>query len=190
VRRFVLLSTAAVYGDGVFAGIGEDEVVPAPVSAPSRYRRAAELRVLAAGGTVLRPMYVHGPGDTWFVPAVRTVGQVVPYRVNGGSARLSVIGVDDLARALLAAAHGRVGPGVWHAVHPEPVTLGQILDALGLPATAPPRSYAETVADLGLDPDLARRLAHVTHDRWFAGARLWAAAGVAPGAPLAGLAPG
>ena len=185
VGRVVLLSTAAVYGDGVFAGIGPDDAEPRPVSAASRSRLAAERHVLAAGGTVLRPMYVYGPGDRWFVPSVALLGRALPYLVNGGRARLSTVAVDDLAALLLAAADGRLPAGVHHADHPEPVTLATILDVLrphlGLLEPQGEKAYADVVSELGLDGELARKLAHITSDRWFASAEVWRQAGVDPG---------
>ncbi|OKH97856.1 autoregulator biosynthesis protein [Streptomyces sp. CB02923] len=132
VGRIVMLSTAAVYGAGPHAGPGVDEVTPAPVSAASRTRLAAERPVLEAGGTVLRPGLVLGAGDRWVVPALAELLGRVPARWDGGRGLLSAVAVDDLARlfARLALAPDGIPGGVHHASHPVPVRNGDLMDTL------------------------------------------------------------
>ncbi|WP_244409272.1 NAD-dependent epimerase/dehydratase family protein [Streptomyces albofaciens] len=159
VGRIVHLSTAAVYGAGPHSGLDVDEIPPAPVSAASRTRLAAEQPVLAAGGTVLRPGLVLGAGDRWVVPALAELLGRVPARWDGGRGLLSVVAVEDLARLFVRLAlapydtPGTPGAsitsttpntstttgipgtpgipsGVYHASHPTPVSNGDLMDTL------------------------------------------------------------
>ncbi|MFE6282511.1 NAD-dependent epimerase/dehydratase family protein [Streptomyces sp. NPDC057877] len=134
VRRTVQLSTTAVYGAGPHRDLREDEVPPAPSSPTSRTRLLAERAVRAAGGVVVRPPLVLGPGDLWVVPVIADMLRRVPALVGHGRARLSVVGVTDLGRLLAALAldPGAVPAGsVHHAAHPEVVTLGGLVRELG-----------------------------------------------------------
>ncbi|WP_331717620.1 NAD-dependent epimerase/dehydratase family protein (plasmid) [Streptomyces zaomyceticus] len=191
VDRSVHLSTAAVYGLGPFRGIAVDEVVPAPVSPASRTRLAGETHALAAGASVLRPGLVLGAGDRWAVPALAELLGAVPALWGGGRARMSLVEVEDLAR--LIAHTGLTGalPGgrIWHAGHPEPVTLAALVDALareGIVAapelTLPPAACLERLraSDTHLSP---RQFSLFAEDFWFDSREVWRAAGcpVGPG---------
>ncbi|MFD7985954.1 NAD-dependent epimerase/dehydratase family protein [Kitasatospora indigofera] len=205
VRRIVQLGTAAVYRDGAHRGAAEGELETGPVSVTSRTRLAGERLVLAAGGTVLRPHLVYGAGDTWFVPALAQLVRGLPHWVDGGRARLSLVAVDDLARALAALAVGP-GPGraagpapeqapdpagwtggrVLHASHPVPVTarelVGAVAAALGLPLPEGDITVAAALELLGgATPVRERRLSLLAVDHWYDSSRLWALAGVDPG---------
>ncbi|MGV9380430.1 NAD-dependent epimerase/dehydratase family protein [Nonomuraea sp. NPDC003707] len=139
VRRIVYVSTTAVYGPGPHRGAEVGELTPAPVSATSRTRLAAERSVTGAAGLVLRAGLVLGPGDRWVVPALRELAQRVPGRWDGGRALLSLIDVADLARLVAAAVTADAAPvGVYHAANPEPVRVGALLDALARHLILPP----------------------------------------------------
>ncbi|MEU9478093.1 NAD-dependent epimerase/dehydratase family protein [Streptomyces sp. NPDC048191] len=187
VRRIVYVSTAAVYGEGVHRGIAEDEVEPAPVSPTSRSRLLAERSVLAAGGTVLRPMFVYGAGDRWFVPAVAELVRRLSARPAGGAARLSLISVHALAEAVCAVALRRAAGlegAVLHAAHPVPTTLAEILDVLAAESLAPAVTdgigHDRAVAVLGAAA--ARRLSLLGQDHYYDSTRLWRSVDVSPGA--------
>jgi len=189
VRRMIYLSTAAVYGRrGHPAGTGqrgiaEDELPPAPASAASRTRLLAERAVRAAGGLALRPMFVYGPGDVWFVPALVHMLRQTPLTIDGGRARQSTVAVDDLAAAIAALAVDgwpATGPGVLHVAHPKPVTVAEIVATLavrlGLPTPRRDLSYQQAQALLRDDP----RLDLIATDHFYAGGRLWRLTGVRP----------
>jgi nucleoside-diphosphate-sugar epimerase len=185
VRRIVYLSTAAVYGRGPFGGIVEDEVSPAPVSHTSRSRLRAEGAVLAAGGTVLRPMFVYGPGDQYLLPAlVRTLCRK-PMTVAGGRARLSMICVDDLAQVIATLARADQVPSrVYHVNHPTPVRFAHLYGALvahlGVPTPTHDLSLAEVAAIARDNPALAHHLDLIGTDHWFAGDDIWRLTGLTP----------
>ncbi|MFF2805661.1 NAD-dependent epimerase/dehydratase family protein [Streptomyces sp. NPDC058000] len=196
-RRIVLLSTAAVYGAGPHRGIRTGEVTPEPVSAVSRSRLAAEEPVLAAGGVVLRPGLILGAGDRWVVPALQDALLRVPARWDAGRALLSLVHVADLARltAGLATAPGAgVGPGGYHASHPDPVRLDDLIAALArcgaVERPEPAWSLARCLDALRDTPGWVseRQFRLFAEDHWYRSDTVWSAAGVDPGpGPLARL---
>ncbi|NXY96233.1 NAD-dependent epimerase/dehydratase family protein [Streptomyces sp. BR123] len=186
VRRFVQVSTASVYGRGIFRNAGPEHLPVAPLSPTSRTRAAAERLVLAAGGTVLRPHLVIGAGDRWVVPGLVRLHRRLAASVDGWQARMSVVDVDDLARAATAVAVApRDTSGVWHPNHPEPVGCARIFDALvrllGLPAGAGDIEAGEARRRLAGDPVLLHHLAMLTTDHWFDSSRLWRETGCPAG---------
>ncbi|WP_234317665.1 NAD-dependent epimerase/dehydratase family protein [Streptomyces rimosus] len=205
VGRIVHLSTAAVYGAGPHSGLDVDEIPPAPVSAASRTRLAAEQPVLAAGGTVLRPGLVLGAGDRWVVPALAELLGRVPARWDGGRGLLSVVAVEDLARLfvrLALAPYGTSGipnvPGIHHASHPTPVSNADLMDTLlahdvfpDAPATLPDLSWADCLQRLEAVPGRVseRQFALLARDHWYRSEEVWTAAACDPDpGPLARLA--
>ncbi|MFD3337081.1 NAD-dependent epimerase/dehydratase family protein [Streptomyces sp. NPDC058700] len=184
VDRSVHLSTAAVYGLGPYAGIAVDEVVPTPVSPASRTRLAGEAHALAAGATVLRPGLVLGSGDRWVVPALAELLRHVPALWDGGRARMSLIEVEDLARLIAHAGLTRALPGgrVWHASHPEPVTLGALVDALAregiVAAPEQPLPLAACLNRLRASETRlsTRQFSLFAEDFWFDSREIWRAA--------------
>ncbi|MDT7789590.1 MAG: hypothetical protein QOF58_8009 [Pseudonocardiales bacterium] len=176
-RRFVYLSTASVYGNGPHRDAAEGSLTPAPVSALSRSRLAAEEAVLAAGGVVVRPHLVHGKGDRWFAPAVRHLVRTLGGWPGDGSALISTIAASELGSLMGALARTDLrGPLVLHANHPQP---------------QPAREIARTVARMFGDPipDGAgrgtgvpqRHLTMMTEDHWYRSDRIWQLTGVEPG---------
>ncbi|MGW3244429.1 NAD-dependent epimerase/dehydratase family protein [Streptomyces sp. NPDC001070] len=189
VQRIVHLSTAAVYGRGPHRGAAEDDLVPAPVSAVSRSRLAGEHAVRAAGGVVLRPMFVYGPGDRWLIPRLARTLTALPVSVDGGRARLSLVAVEDLAAAVAALAGAGRGPvpggEVHHVNHPEPVAVRDLAAALtehlGVPAPQADIAYAEARELLAGRPRELRHLALFGQDHHYDSARIWRRTGHRPG---------
>ena len=146
VSRLLYVSNAAVYGRGIYCGASETEVLVAPVTPISRARVAAEDAVLAAGGVVLRPLFVYGAGDTRFIPSLMRGTRRLPFLPNGGRALLGTIAVHDLGavicRMVLCEAWQ---PGVYHATDDQPASLAAIVQTL---ADAGARSRAAPVSSL------------------------------------------
>ncbi|MEV6616348.1 NAD(P)-dependent oxidoreductase [Streptomyces sp. NPDC051051] len=189
-RRVVHLSTAAVYGAGPHRGIAVDETPAEPVSAVSRTRLAGEAPAREAGAVVLRPGLVLGAGDRWVVPGLRELVERVPAEWDGGRALLSVIDVGDLARLIAAVAAGPrpVPPGVYHAGHPGPVRVGDLLAALARYGVLPPRPdadwpWATCLERLRATPGRAseRQFALVGRDHWYRADELWELTAEPPG---------
>lgn len=190
VRRIVQVSTAAVYGRGVFRHAEPVDLRIAPASATSRTRAEAERIVLEAGGTVLRPHLVFGAGDRWVVPGLVELHRKLSASVDGWGARLSVIDVDDLARAVVATATApHAIPGVRHLTHPDPVTCAEVFDSLvgllDLPPAQEDICLAEARRRLTGDAQALHHLDMLATDHWFAGERLWAESGCPAGSGLA-----
>jgi 2-alkyl-3-oxoalkanoate reductase len=198
VRRFVYVSNAAVCGWAVQRGPDEDAAAVQPVTPVSRSRVAAERAVLAAGGLVLRPLFVYGRGDTRFVPAIaRALRRRLPFRPAGGHARVSVIAADVLAAAICdLCAAPTWSPGVVHANDGQPPSLNEIVDTLARHlGTARPRlsipwpllalAARALPGHAGARVTAAHRLFLVSRDHTFDSARLWRLLGRAPGPPFA-----
>ena len=133
VARIVYLSNAAVYGYATHRGNTEAEVIVAPATPISRSRVRAELAVLGAGGIVLRPLFVYGDGDTRFLPAIVRALTRLPFLIDGGRARLSVMAADDLAAVigrLATMSDAPVEPGAYHVTDGRPVAFRIIAEAL------------------------------------------------------------
>ncbi|WP_269858231.1 NAD-dependent epimerase/dehydratase family protein [Streptomyces sp. RPT161] len=190
VGRIVYLSTAAVYGEGPFTELREGAISPRPVSVTSSTRLAAENVVLANGGTVLRPHLVYGAGDRWVIPATAWIASTIKATVDGGRARLSLIDVDDLAHAIRACALSpKPHSGVYHAAHPRPVPLKELLDIvtshLGLPRIDEDLPYDQALERFTAQGGRRRHLDMMARDHWFDSTRLWSDFAHVPGAGFA-----
>lgn len=189
--RVVHLSTAAVYGPGPHRGPAAGDIDPAPVSAASRTRLAAERYALAAGATVLRPGLVIGVGDHWVVPALATLLDRIPASWDGGNGLLSMVAVADLAR-LISSLACRPAPvmsagEVYHASHPVPVRNGDLMAALVehriLPAVDEDLPWAECLRRLEEEPCgvSPRQFALLAQDNWYRSDEVWRLARCSPG---------
>ena len=166
------------------------ELVTDPASPTSRSRLAGERLVLAAGGTVLRPHLVHGPGDRHVVPALVRWVRAVPAWAAGGVARTSLVAVADLAAAIavlaLSPRLSRAGE-VLHVADPRPVRMRRLVTAvcelldLPVPLADLPLAehHARTRAAL---PSLTdHQYSLLTRDHWYDSDRIWHLTGVSPG---------
>lgn len=129
IRRLVYVSTAAVYGPGPHHNAQEGELAVKPGSTLSSSRAQAEDIVLRMGGAVVRPHFVYGIGDRWFVPGILRLAKDLGGLVAGGKALHSVIDSGSLgtALALLALKEGDLNANVFHASGAAPSSLREIL---------------------------------------------------------------
>jgi nucleoside-diphosphate-sugar epimerase len=195
VKRLIYLSSAAVYGYAVHRGAREDQATVAPATPISRSRALAEEAVIESGGIVLRPLFVYGNGDTKFIPLViRALGRV-PFLVDRGNARLSVVPVDDLATTIAALVHAEwdaPSAGPYHITDGNPVTFLDLATALAntlglaVPRLSIPYPLARLVMRLAgiralgsqrWSDSAAHRLFLVTHDHFYNDSRLSALIG-------------
>ncbi|MGK5694836.1 NAD-dependent epimerase/dehydratase family protein [Streptomyces sp. URMC 128] len=187
VRRIVYVSTAAVYGRGPFRGVRPGEVPIAPASATSRTRAAAERHVLDAGGLVLRPHLVYGEGDRWVVPGVAwLLGELSATTLTGCEALQSMIDVDTLGRAVVAAALSPAHDGgVHHVNHPEPVSVPDLVGAVrtlpGEPGGGAAVDVATALDQAAGKPLVLHHLGMLTVDHWFVDDAFWKDLDCSPG---------
>ncbi|SDD24944.1 NAD-dependent epimerase/dehydratase family protein [Rhodococcus tukisamuensis] len=161
IESVITLSTIGVYGPGPFTGIVEDKREPNPITALSASRVAADHDVRAQGGTVVRPGFIHGPGDRWFTPGLWYILSQLGGWIDHGAPTQSTIEVDLLASQLadlaLTPTVGDRG-ALFHASAPEPssvrsiaaATVGQGRDLPANNLTFP--KALRRAPDLGLTP--------------------------------------
>ncbi len=199
VRRLIYLSNASVCGWSVHRGSTEAMVPVRPVTPISRSREAAERAVLAAGGAVVRPLFVYGVGDTRFIPTVDAAVRRWRFVVSRGAARISVIAVQDLARALVGLLDLSELPSeVLHATDGQPVVFRDLLQHLArelrtpAPRVSLPWPLARALVRIrpgrlggGAGTRSAEhRLFLVSRDHFFDSQRLWRLLGTLPPAPF------
>lgn len=136
VPRLVLVSSAAAGGPsqpGIpRTGIGETD---APVTMYGRSKLASEQVVRDApfDWTIIRPPTVYGPGDTanlhQVFRAARRFGTAPVF--GDGSQEVSLIHVDDLAAAIIAAAAPEASRGTFYVNHPRSLTSEELVREIG-----------------------------------------------------------
>ncbi len=182
IDRILYLSTIGVYGPGPHRNIAEGELAPNPVTALSDSRLAAEDLVRARGGLVLRPGFVYGPGDRWFMPGLAHIVSTLGAWIDDGAARQSVISHRDVGR-ITAALATRTLPdemraGMLHLAEPAPVSVRDLVHtAASRGLLTPPTTsigYDEALRR-GEERGLSERhIDLVGHDHHYASTRIWA----------------
>jgi len=174
----------------VVAMIVAAAVAPAPASAASRSNLAAERAVRAMGGIVLRPHLTYGPGDRWFVPTLLRLLDAVPAWIDGGTALMSVVSVQDLARVSAALAGRPWGPrpgAVLHVSQPRPVSVNtlahKICTPLGirLPEHDLPSTVHRALTRNAIPELTDHQFSLLAEDHWYESSRIWRLTGVSPG---------
>lgn len=182
---FVLgLSTIGVYGRGPFRDVVEDTREPTPVTPLSATRAAADRMMRAHGGITVRPGFIHGPGDRWFLPGLRHIVARTGAWIDGGAALLSVISVDQLGRLVAELALGCSDDDrgtLFHAASPRPLSVFDIAtrwaaDGPALPDTS--CSYPEALAGAAAAGLSERHIDLVGHDHTIDSTRLWQRTGL------------
>jgi nucleoside-diphosphate-sugar epimerase len=126
--RFVHVSSLAASGPSAPGRPAVESDPPRPVSTYGASKLAGEqlVRDSELPWIVLRPPAVYGPRDREFLALFRSVRFGVAPLFGDGSQLLSMIAVEDLAGAILAALD-RAPPGsVYFTAHPEIVTARQV----------------------------------------------------------------
>jgi nucleoside-diphosphate-sugar epimerase len=190
VNRFVYLSTTSIYGSGVHRGSGESLLAPAPASATSASKLAAERSVRSFGGVVLRPHLVYGAGDIWFVPTLLRLLEKIPALIDSGAARTSVVAVTDLARVIAALARmawGRAPGAVFHVSDPRPVRMWELIGLLcarlgrSMPEESLPAKDHRELTRRQLPEMTDHQFELLAYDHYYDSDRIWRHTGVRPG---------
>ncbi|MEH6806955.1 NAD-dependent epimerase/dehydratase family protein [Rhodococcus erythropolis] len=173
VERLLYVSTAAVYGPGPFRDLPVNGAPLKPLSPASRTRALAEEFVRDAGGLVVRPHLVYGPGDRWFLPTLTRIVSRLDSIIDNGSAILSVVDVNLLARSIYKLSteqQFRYG-STLHVNEPVPRAVIDLLEHharetnWSLPQSSIPRADAvKAAAQLGLD---MHKIDMISLDHWF-----------------------
>lgn len=133
VRRFVFLSSVAVYGRSGEGAVDEDSALE-PSGAYSRSKVESERALLAmhAAGEldvrIVRPCIIYGPGDRHFLPSLLPALRlpVVPLP-GGGRALTSLVHAADVARATLLSWSCQAASGrAYNVTDGQPVRWAQL----------------------------------------------------------------
>jgi nucleoside-diphosphate-sugar epimerase len=107
LKRFVYVSSLAAHGPSVDGKPRAADAAAAPLSAYGRSKLAGERFVresaFAARAVVFRPPVIYGPRDPALVPFFRLARLRLAPLLMGGHNRISIVYVDDIARAIVQA---------------------------------------------------------------------------------------
>jgi nucleoside-diphosphate-sugar epimerase len=163
--RFVFASTVKVFGEesGARPFTEADAVDPRDAYARSKWRAEQALADIArARGlpvVVLRIPLVYGPGAGGNFRALARLADTAWWLPLGAIAnRRSVVQVDDLAQALVAAAGAPgIGGRTYAVAHPEPMSTTRLVEAMRRALGRPRRLFAVPPALLEAAGALAGR---------------------------------
>jgi nucleoside-diphosphate-sugar epimerase len=166
VSRFVLCSTAGIYGRSV-DGVVDETHRPHPWNAYERSKLAAEDKVrsaakaLAIEYVILRPSAVYGPGDRRLAKLFRNAVRGRFPLFGDGDGRRHMVYVADLADAFLrACTQPRAANHELIVAGPEAVPLRELLQTLAhlanRPSTGPKLPLKPMLVAAGVVEDLCR----------------------------------
>jgi dihydroflavonol-4-reductase len=134
IQRFVHVSSLAAAGPATSDKPKREADAPAPVSDYGRSKLAAEREVIAGcqvDWTIIRPPAVYGPRDLEFLRLFKAVKSHVLPRFGGGRQQLSLVYVEDLAAAIVAALrHSDAAREIYFAGSPEVVTAAELAQCI------------------------------------------------------------
>jgi len=113
LKRFVYVSSLAAHGPSADGKPRPANAPAQPVSAYGRSKLAGERFVresaFAARAVIFRPPVIYGPRDPALVPFFRLASLRVAPLLMGGYNRISIVYVDDIARAIVEATTAEAG---------------------------------------------------------------------------------
>lgn len=138
LRRFVYLSSLSAAGPTRRGHPLSEEAPARPVSEYGKSKLAGEDAVRSGGvpWTVVRPPAVYGPGDRETLRAFRFARWGVIPQYGRPNQELSLIQVEDLARAVIAATAPACEGRIYFASHPEIATWREAMTAIFTAALA------------------------------------------------------
>lgn len=131
--RFLHVSSLAAAGPTVRGRLGLATDPPRPISHYGSSKLAGEERVRAGDlpWTIVRPPAVYGPRDVEFLRLFRVVQRGWAPVFGSGDQELSLVHVEDLARALVACVELDFRGSTYYAAHPDVVTARQLAERIG-----------------------------------------------------------
>ena len=139
VEHIIYVSSAAIYGFKDARGTEEHEPRDLPATPVSRSRYEAEQVLMEYHRqqrfkvSILRPLFVYGEGDRFFIPAILRTLRYFPFIVNRGRARFSVISAKELGGVILELVKTDLPATdypVYHATDGVPVSLEEVVHTL------------------------------------------------------------
>ena len=134
IQRFVHISSLAAAGPATLDKPKREADPTAPVSDYGRSKLAAEREVIErckVDWTIIRPPAVYGPRDAEFLRLFKAVKSHVLPRFGGGRQQLTLVFVEDLAAAIVAAlTHPNAGREIFFAGSPEVVTAAELAQCI------------------------------------------------------------
>jgi nucleoside-diphosphate-sugar epimerase len=129
VRRFVHVSSLACYGPSTRAAPHTEDSPRRPIEFYGQSKLEAEQLLEAAGSaipwTIIRPGGVYGPGDVDYLELFKSVERGMNVFFGNRDRLFSAVYVDDLVRAILAAAEAEQTRGKGYFVcDGTPITWG------------------------------------------------------------------
>lgn len=123
----IYVSTTGVYGRS-FGAFGDPARIPRrPTSVLSQSRAAAEDTVLDAGGTVVRPHVVHGPGDRWVAPVLANFMLEHDAWLGAKNVSVAAISAQRLAQGIVALLRWPALPTQLHASEQAPLAVADLV---------------------------------------------------------------
>ncbi len=136
LRRFIYVSSLAAHGPSEDGQPRAAEDPPRPLTAYGRTKLAGEeiirASTLAARSVIFRPPVIYGPRDPALVPFFRLARLRLVPLLMGGSNRISIVYVEDIASAIALAATAEA-PVAGKTYYPEdgaPHTWRDLLEAV------------------------------------------------------------
>jgi nucleoside-diphosphate-sugar epimerase len=132
--RIVVVSSQAAAGAGTKARPRLEDDEPQPLTAYGRSKLKGEewvRRTARVPWTILRPTVVYGPRDRALLPMFRLAARGVSAHVTDPRWPIMFVQVDDLARAIVAAASAERAFGETMFIgHPQALTAGELLETI------------------------------------------------------------
>ena len=148
VKRFVYLSTAKALGDESGAAPFAEDALAHPEGPYAASKLAAEQGLCGLRGrmqiTILRPPLVYGPGvKANFLALLSAVARGVPLPLASIHNRRSLIGVDNLATAIVACLESPKAAGrTYFVTDGPPLSTPDLVRAIASALGKPPRLFA------------------------------------------------
>ena len=146
VKRFVFVSSVAVYGDAHAKLISEDhpQVPNGPYSESKIEGEKLVLKFYREHGlevSIIRPCVIYGPGDNNFLPRLIEALRRGPVPlVNGGKSLLDMVYVSDVADALiLAATKGEAVGEAYNITDGQTTTIREMIEMVAEVAGVKPQ---------------------------------------------------
>jgi dihydroflavonol-4-reductase len=169
--RFVYVSSLAAAGPVARGSVLSDPEAQRPVTNYGRSKLAGEKLVTRSDldWTVLRPPAVYGPRDTEMFKIFKLSKTGLAPVFGDGYQELSLIHVDDLASALIAASGEPCGSRIYYPAHREIVTTRELVTEIYRAVRGEPVSSAKKPHVIALPGFLTRAILGISGG--FAGAR-------------------